>query len=872
MDQYFITPEHGGKVILLIDASGSVLGKYGTTTIFDAMCDKIVGILNKNSVEQFKVLFWNSTEGFDGLGVIDYPHFVNGQKLRDIMNMLIKPKINSGCLTYTWLAFDKLPKTWMTNNEVINLYLVTDGQIGWNIMAESSKKTCYRKLSTSIKQLLDEYRNLQLHIVTVENIVRDMTNLEQVEKAAGSDVFNVVRDFSDCIASFISFTPNCDDGFVHYRNMRCPAGHAPFGNRYFGLRNVAQFYNWLKEVILETKDNEKLYDIVNNLVKTLQVLVRDKHSSVGDKIVDSYCRLFSGTGLDPLMVSFVLKDAIKREREGKIEIVAEFRNRVKGLFKEADRLLKENVRGSIGIAGGNVMSLILGNKILLCPKKMMCYDFYGHGFGAVELDDKFVPMLPVGVIESEMAEQCVRQWTRFVVARMYGCDIRGDRVVYIVLGMMLQVCLSDSDDEVKNGYRRLGQIMLGKKRLTSDISEIDYLRQGNLLTDDGFLPGLRTINNDLGLKLKMMSIWWLICLVLNDDKIIKSQYVHCEEDIRADFPQGGDLLVQVEIGKIDTVVVPEEHGFEYICVVTLEDTEKGGGYVIKQHGNCIPNQVLSDSGYSDFMAGQYRVCPICYCELAEGDFRKVGPKPTLELKFESGVRGVYNNNRQIQVVKPSVVENDARQKYIIAMRGTVGSGKSTASVEIKKQIDHDNVLICSMDKYLKLGYSPGQAAETIKLDIQKFIVNDCSSLVIVLDTCNEKGVRVNNVFGIDLTGWKLIVFDVNRYKQPKSNIQDYLSWSLYNVLNRNHADENSMYSLNPIDAGVDVCIAVHKRKAEPIFGKKQVKLHTDLPNNIEAAKDKLREGYERYAKYLEGFDLNTEIANLLSRNGIISQR
>jgi hypothetical protein len=89
--------------------------------------------------------------------------------------------------------------------------------------------------------------------------------------------------------------------------------------------------------------------------------------------------------------------------------------------------------------------------------------------------------------------------------------------------------------------------------------------------------------------------------------------------------------------------------------------------------------------------------------------------------------------------------------------------------------------------------------------------------VVVIDTCGEHNSNSNTFFEVNFDGWKKFNFWPNL---NRSNLSGYFAWSLRNVLLRTTPDENSNYFLNPVKAGVDTCLTVHKKKAIALFGKK----------------------------------------------------
>ena len=71
---------------------------------------------------------------------------------------------------------------------------------------------------------------------------------------------------------------------------------------------------------------------------------------------------------------------------------------------------------------------------------------------------------------SFMNEQCLRQYIRSIIAKIYTINIYDDLVMYIMMAINMQVTLSDIDDKYKDTFRKLSIVMLKKKRMNSDMT------------------------------------------------------------------------------------------------------------------------------------------------------------------------------------------------------------------------------------------------------------------------------------------------------------------------------------------------------------------------------------------------------------------
>jgi signal recognition particle GTPase len=901
METLFITPELENKnVIFLFDASGSVKSNFiGTDkTVFETMCEKMLSLMEKNKVDQFRTLFWNSDTGGFLNGTIILPFYVQASKLLEIGNNVIKPKINNNCLTYTWLAFDKIPSEWLNHVDPISLYLITDGEIGWGNMTYLDKINCSSKLAASIKKILNHYNNVQINIIAVENVSRNYDNLSEIQSAAGCDVFNIIQQngLTNSIASFISFGPNHPDGYVQFKNIRTPPGHAPFKQQYFHLTKSDLFYKYIKELIptLQSK-TDAIYDIANELSKTLHHITKDKTPEITKKVIDMYSKLFVDTGIDVVLLKFILTDTIEKDRSGKSEIISQFRERVKNLFKEAENLLYKDTKDSLGTCSEKVVTLPLSIStdpttltILSVPAKLMdqkLFDKYNNS--SIMIDGKLIPLFPMKFHFSEMSCQCMRQWIRAIISKMTGKHPTDDDVLHIFLSETLRVIKSDVDIEIKKCYQEIAKVMLMKKRTTDNITELEFLQNGNMPSfNNNFDKSMLFVTNYLTLSIRPYTMWYALCLAIGDESLINNQIIHCHEHIKADFPnieKFEQLLDYIHITKkIEVINIPNEYSYEYKCIITLDDTSQTGGFMILSHYNqtgdyqCSPNQVLSKEGYELFIKNENSLCPICYQKLTHINLVPIDKKPEINIKLLPCTQGTYNiytKKEEIQTITPK----KEQQRFLILMRGTIGAGKSTIAKQLHKKITDVGIksIIISMDQYCKEGYDMSQAANNIKNDIIEFSKNDDSRLVIISDLCNEKNPNLKNYFGINMMSWKPISFWANIHKVLKlmtvEEKYNYLAWSLYNVLNREIHNKDSLYFLNPVHFGFGKCIEIHKRKYETLLnlGKNKMDLFDHTPKDLIEAKSILLPRYNQYNEYLKQYNIDDVITTFLDKNKII---
>ena len=647
-----------GIPILLIDSSGSVMREFNTDhkTIFE----KMESVINNIPAEKFRMIFWNSNNventAFAG-GIIKLPHIVEKKYLKQPM-FLARSKIIQTCLTFPHIGFESIDPTWINNVDPTHIYLLTDGQMGYNTCSSNDLLNLKNKLATNIENIFKTYNNVHLHIVSVEAEKRNYDNYETVCNAAGGDVYIVVQNhgLTKYVTEFTSYSLNNVDGFKHINTVIPPVGFVPYESKYFSQTKIPQFLGWLQHQIQKDAQNEiMLLKIIQNLSKTAAYMVKDKNEQMTINILTTLCLMFMETCLDISMVKFMLADTVALEREGKSIVLSEYKLKLQNLYKEAQNLLQKNASNAMNI-GYKFVTLPINGKIIAGPSALVSY-FYkvkkqSYNKAAIKLGvgNKFVPVLPFELDRtSPLNEQCIRQFIRSTIF-LTNCgkiNFMDDIVIYVVMGLMLQVVMSDMPISVKTCYRNLATIMLGKKYNNSQISILDRIKTGELPTPNngklesfyGYMEKVKSMTNLTNIS--PLSMWYILCLALDNNSVITKQLLHCVESLEKDFGSSQDYLINIKdrIRKIDYVEIPLTQTYNYQCIVTAENVENIGGYVIKPHQTvsghaCMPNYVVSDNGYNQMTNNTLCFCPCCYNLLTIASFEKVGPK-VLDGQFDN---------------------------------------------------------------------------------------------------------------------------------------------------------------------------------------------------------------------------------------------
>lgn len=912
--ELFITLASSQTPILLVDASGStVLTKFDGVDVID----QIKEVIKKLPEDQFRIIFWNSTNVKEDApddkfttGVYRLPFVVKKNTL-DHTFTHVKPSIKPNCLTFPHLGFNSIPDDWISKMDQTKIYFITDGEIGYGSITQYELGKLKTDLSQSITNLCTKHSKIQLNIITVEPKHRDFNQIETLTSAAGCDVYKVIMDnrLTKYITKFTSYTPNNLDGFVHINKNIPPKGFIPYGDKCFSELRVTEFIHFMIETVSNVRDNDdQLLKIVQMLSSTLCELTRDKPLHIRNDIINTFCGLFNGTSLDIMFVRFIITEAIQKESDGTANVFAAYRAKLKDLYKQATELLLSNVKEAVNInecfmtlpikSSSGKTKIITGHHRLIDKQLVVTHKVYPQS--AIKIRDITLPVLPyITHSSSPMNEQCLRQWTRLLIGKMYNLSVMEDIIIYVVLGIVLQVVVSSVPDTVKDAYRRLGHVMLRKKRMNSDRTELERLEGGELPIPnsgkiEGFYRFMDVVNEQLGFKFNSMTTWYILCLALDNQHLINNQLVHCKDSIEKDFPGIGlseagcrNLLLNVKKmmdTNIDHIDMPHEMVLDYNCLITLENLEKVGGYQFLPHTNmsgvvCNPVYILSDDGYNALISST-SVCPICYSHLTAESFTKIGPKPDINIDdildadtinvFEekyaapkimtgsvyssssSGLSSSSSSSSYIPKKSVSLVVKVAPKEHsmLVIMKGVVGAGKTTFSERLKAECEKMGKIcfVEGVDKYCKNGDSMENAISKIKENLMTINnLDNTANVVVCIDTCGEHtNNKTNEIFGINFAGWKRMNIWVNL---DRGHLENYLAWTLRNVLYRTQVTADCNYWLNPEGASVSKCIEVHTKKAKALFGKKVPQFFYSTPNRDDAIK-LLNPKADEYAQYL----------------------
>jgi hypothetical protein len=328
---------------------------------------------------------------------------------------------------------------------------------------------------------------------------------------------------------------------------------------------------------------------------------------------------------------------------------------------------------------------------------------------------------------------------------------------------------------------------------------------------------------------------------------------------------------------------------ENICdlqksIYTLDDFEETDiVYSLKEHTNHTGLKCNANTWYSEEEIRLFvnkEGCIWCRYKPKNTDFERVNiENPNVRLTDMSKICKPI----KLQHVDKEVVDtssaigklniNDVginENKIRINLIGITGSGKSTCAEKFKNEITKNGGMVCivNADKWSKQGYKGKDLANKIKQEIMTFDkLNFNGKKVIIMDLCNENGVS-KAAFQFNFNEYK----DLSYYPNLNKNMfKEYEAWCLNNVISRKAHTRDCNYWLNPVSAGLDICIKVHNDKANKL---KQL-IHTvsdnnfNLTDNDQTIHQKIDNNVKKYNEYLATINIDDDINKFLADNALI---
>jgi len=630
--------------IVLIDNSGSTKDQMNGCSILHTELQKMRDMMDQLDITEIYLMFWNSN-----------CEFANNKKLINIKS-IDESNYKSYGSTYLGTALKQLPVEWFENKEKCDIYIYTDGEINdapHDIMREILNKA-------------------SIHIITVE---ANNNNYNNINCNAGNTIYDVIRKncLTGKVKQFVSFNKHhIYEPFVTFNNPDVPHGYASFRNQIFKITNMKHFINYMDTLISQTNEND-IMKLTHDLSLTVSHLIKNKSIQIQHQIINLFADLFSNTYGFKLIRELLLKEVDNHVKGTATTFQAYKRNREK-VFENAQISLYQDVKQSISyVPSKKYLSLIqktTENKDVIIiasannvkERIILANKIFNNG--GFNIDKYNIPMLPLDVaLDHDTYDQCMRQWIRANYSKKYNINAASDIILYYFFADAMRVFLSDLSIEIKNSYRELVKLMLDRKRYGTDITEYNYLQDNPPAAVTGSASKINyilyktmkfcglvkeniNILNDIQdddennindftaeLIIKPFTFWYAFILSFGDELLIKSQYIFCEQSLKDDNMDNRQLIdfMHSHLVKINEIDCTNVSNYDYTCYITLEHTDKTGGYILPPHrlsknSICSPNMIISSDAYNSIKLTNYNTCPICYSELNFNDFKWIKPK------------------------------------------------------------------------------------------------------------------------------------------------------------------------------------------------------------------------------------------------------
>lgn len=308
---------------------------------------------------------------------------------------------------------------------------------------------------------------------------------------------------------------------------------------------------------------------------------------------------------------------------------------------------------------------------------------------------------------------------------------------------------------------------------------------------------------------------------------------------------------------------------------TLSEFEKDDEvYVLKDHGNCKTRTPYSKDEIEDYVMKPGNGCCWCHFQPTMNDFERVTFKNPIE-QIENAKSVARPLSVDMQKLKSlnlspniafSMSSTNSTRLIKINMIGITGAGKSTFSKRISEMIQEKEgkCIVLSADKWSKRGKKGRDLTNCIRNEMKEFDRVPSKLKVVVVDICNENGPQ-QNCFEIDFSNYEEYDFKPNMIPEK---FNQYEAWCLRNVLSRGNSTENTLYWLNPVSAGVNTCVKVHKSKASGVRRFCNITTPTVYMNEnwtLQQALDSLKRDADSYEEELKKTTIDSDIIQLFNK-------
>lgn len=293
------------NVIFMIDMSGSTTDhvKDNWITVFDYEIKVAKDIIIEKNINGVYLMFWS-----------DRALCQNYQQLITDPNNLSERLPKIGGSTHLEVALANIPKTWLEDPKMSEIFIFTDGEINGN----------NTKTKALLIDLMDN-KNILVNIIAIEPNDKDYTS-ENCE--VGNGIFSLIKKekLTKKIKCFKLYNAFHIDGFYNFNNpIITDENYIPFGNQVFNKDKTTEFIKYLYDLVKRTRNENELLKISYDLSLTVYHMCKHKSVIVQNGLIRLIANAFENTPIK-LKVYDIIKREIDNYRLGEARTFQEYRN------------------------------------------------------------------------------------------------------------------------------------------------------------------------------------------------------------------------------------------------------------------------------------------------------------------------------------------------------------------------------------------------------------------------------------------------------------------------------------------------------------------------------------------------------------------
>jgi hypothetical protein len=556
--------------IVLIDNSGSTDDKFKSTSrILKKEVAVAKSYLTKSGYTECYIMYWNTSVDFRQKSV----------KVSELEDDFKTHKIKANGGTDISVAINAIPNVWY--QEYTNIIIITDGEVNADKYKFNSQVFNLTKRKVDIK------------IITVESNNR---NYLDSNVNAGATIYSTIQTnkLAKYIRSFECYNEHHEnEPFVNFYNPIVKKGEFSFKEWVFPEDKFDNFTKVILKIInANVHDKKYLEKIMYHLSFTIYQYTKHRTQKVKNEVVRLFTSLFEEAFEDAEYVRNIFESEMVNHEEGTSKTFQQYKENRQKLFERTQEELYSNVKECFA-KGKEFVSFIIKtttpevNRVITSNEMdapIRLSDLYFNN-GGIKYSDYNIPMFSCSTVDSESAEQAVRQWVRAIYSRVHNMQANDERILYLFLTDMMSIVLSDLPVNVKFAYKNCARIMLNAVRFNSGgINQVTWLTMGN--KPKPMIPGYFTMEEILtycknyynpNLTISLDEFWYGVCWAFGFDKVIKKQ-IPDDYDIKGlveKLTSGNKKYKHENINVVDSS--------EYYDYITLQDTSLTGGYKLPEY-------------------------------------------------------------------------------------------------------------------------------------------------------------------------------------------------------------------------------------------------------------------------------------------------